>query len=591
MPLTPEQKQELETTIRAFVGRPIGPPRAGRDAVNEPMIRQWCEVMDDRNPVYWDAAAAKNSVHGGIVAPPTMLGAWTMQGWEMRIGYDEPRNEEHRLHKVLTDAGYTGVLGTDTEQGFTRYLRPGDEVTVHTVIADISEEKATGAGVGYFITTRTTFTDQNGKEVGFETFRVLKFIPSQPRAGRERERGRGAAAEARPHQAAHGPRQRVVVGGGREGKDPDPALQELQEAAPSAAPDVRRVRLDGVGPHRGERPRHAAHASRSSTTRSSPGYEFPIIAALVDLDEGTRLMSSLTGCDPKAVKIGMQVAGRDPARRGRLRAARLPAGEVGEMDFAFTEEQDAIRALAAEILGAEVTAERLKAAERDAGVDSTPRSGRSSRRRTCSASRSPRRYGGMGMGFIELCVLLEELGPRGRAGPVARDARATARCRSPSSAARRSARAWLPRVARGAAQLAAARARGRGLRRGARRPPRARAATAPASCSTARSAPCRAPAAPTCCSCPRATSAASASTSSTRRRAGVALTACVTSDGRAALRRDARRRARGRGRAARRSRRRRRRDPALAPPRALTARRRAPGRRLASARSASPPTT
>ena len=50
------------------------------------------------------------------------------------------------------------MLGTDTEQGFTRYLRPGDEVTAHTVIADISEEKATGAGVGYFITTRTTST-------------------------------------------------------------------------------------------------------------------------------------------------------------------------------------------------------------------------------------------------------------------------------------------------------------------------------------------------------------------------------------------------------------------------------------------------
>jgi len=73
-----------------------------------------------------------------------MLGAWTMQGWEMRLGYDEPRNEDHRhrLHKILTDAGYTGVLGTDTEQGFTRYLRPGDEVTAHIVIAEISDSCA-----------------------------------------------------------------------------------------------------------------------------------------------------------------------------------------------------------------------------------------------------------------------------------------------------------------------------------------------------------------------------------------------------------------------------------------------------------------
>src|SRR5262245_66697260 len=100
MPLSPEQKQALEQTIRAFVGRPIGPPRAGRDPVNEPMIRQWCEVTGDANPVYWDAAAAKNSVHGGIVAPPLMLGAWTMQGREGGLGHDEPTKEEHRRPRL-----------------------------------------------------------------------------------------------------------------------------------------------------------------------------------------------------------------------------------------------------------------------------------------------------------------------------------------------------------------------------------------------------------------------------------------------------------------------------------------------------------
>src|SRR5262245_27936845 len=109
MPLTAEQKQALEQKLQAFVGRPIGPPRTGRDPVNEPMIRQWCEVMDDQNPVYWDAAAAKNSVHGGIVAPPTMLGAWTMQGWEMRLGYDEPRNEEQDRKSTRLNSSHLGI--------------------------------------------------------------------------------------------------------------------------------------------------------------------------------------------------------------------------------------------------------------------------------------------------------------------------------------------------------------------------------------------------------------------------------------------------------------------------------------------------
>ena len=40
MALSAEQRAELEARIRAFVGKPIGPPFTGRDAVNEPMIRQ-----------------------------------------------------------------------------------------------------------------------------------------------------------------------------------------------------------------------------------------------------------------------------------------------------------------------------------------------------------------------------------------------------------------------------------------------------------------------------------------------------------------------------------------------------------------------
>ena len=58
--------------------RRSGRRRSGGDLVNEPMIRHWCEVMGDENPVYTDPEAAKNSLHGGIVAPPTMLQTWIL---------------------------------------------------------------------------------------------------------------------------------------------------------------------------------------------------------------------------------------------------------------------------------------------------------------------------------------------------------------------------------------------------------------------------------------------------------------------------------------------------------------------------------
>ncbi|MFP6639826.1 MAG: OB-fold domain-containing protein, partial [Myxococcota bacterium] len=40
-----------------------------------------------------------------------------------------------------------------------------------------------------------------------------------------------------------------------------------------------------------------------------PGYEFPIIAALVDLEEGVRMMSSIFGCESEKVEIGMELLG------------------------------------------------------------------------------------------------------------------------------------------------------------------------------------------------------------------------------------------------------------------------------------------
>src|SRR3954468_15565727 len=66
--------------LRAFEGRTVGPPQPGPDEVNTAMIRHWCEAIGDANPAYTDPAAAAESVHGGIVAPPTMLQAWVMRG-------------------------------------------------------------------------------------------------------------------------------------------------------------------------------------------------------------------------------------------------------------------------------------------------------------------------------------------------------------------------------------------------------------------------------------------------------------------------------------------------------------------------------
>jgi uncharacterized OB-fold protein len=38
-----------------------------------------------------------------------------------------------------------------------------------------------------------------------------------------------------------------------------------------------------------------------------PGYEYPLVCAVIELEEGTRLVSNLVGCAPADVRIGMAV--------------------------------------------------------------------------------------------------------------------------------------------------------------------------------------------------------------------------------------------------------------------------------------------
>jgi uncharacterized protein len=39
----------------------------------------------------------------------------------------------------------------------------------------------------------------------------------------------------------------------------------------------------------------------------NPAFEYPVVAALIDLEEGVRLMSNLRGLDPSEIEIGMPV--------------------------------------------------------------------------------------------------------------------------------------------------------------------------------------------------------------------------------------------------------------------------------------------
>ncbi len=269
------------------------------------MIRHWCEAMGDRNPAYLDPEAAKRSVHGGIVAPPVMLQAWILGGLEMADTSAGPKNEQQVLHKLLSEHGYTSVVATNTDQEYTRYLRPGDRVTATTMIESISEEKTTGLGIGYFIETRIDFTDQHDARVGSISFRVLKFKPAQQAQPVAAAAG-GAPAKPRRLRA---PRAHDN-GWWWEGVDRGELLiQKCSECGTLRHPprpmcgSCQSTQWTGIASRGAER----CIATWCCATPRSPATTIPLPVAVIDLEEGTRIVSNVVGCKPEDVYIGMKV--------------------------------------------------------------------------------------------------------------------------------------------------------------------------------------------------------------------------------------------------------------------------------------------
>lgn len=183
------QVQLTHEELRAYEGRPTGTAGVGKDLVNEPMIRHWCEAVGDTNPAYQGSDA---------VAPPTMLQAWTMGGLS---GHTDRSGAYGELSALLDGAGYTSIVATDCEQEYLRPLRPGDRITFDAVIESVSERKTTKLGTGHFITTRMDIR-ANDEPAGTHRFRVLKYAPAVRDAKTEEQEGAQSRARARAQARA-----------------------------------------------------------------------------------------------------------------------------------------------------------------------------------------------------------------------------------------------------------------------------------------------------------------------------------------------------------------------------------------------------
>ena len=286
------------TDLRASRGAPAAAARTAPDAVNLPMIRRWCEAMGECNPLYLDDSYAATSEYGGVVAPPAMLEVWTMG----RFRADGSTDTGELLGmEQLNTAGFTAVVATNLEQEYLRYLRPGDLITQRVFLEGVSDEKRTALGAGHFLDYRYEFSDQRGELVGRMRFRILKFRPSE----------QAAAPSAPPSKPAHprpsvtrdsaffweGLQQRTLLirrcsRCGHLHHPPGPMCPQCHSLEWAPQP------VSGRG---------VVHSYVIVHEPQLPGFSYPLPVALVELEEGVRLIGNLHRLPPDAVRIGMPV--------------------------------------------------------------------------------------------------------------------------------------------------------------------------------------------------------------------------------------------------------------------------------------------
>ncbi|HZC70810.1 MAG TPA: bifunctional MaoC family dehydratase N-terminal/OB-fold nucleic acid binding domain-containing protein [Jatrophihabitans sp.] len=286
--MTPDEIRRAAAEVQAAG---VSAPRPGRDPVNQPMINNWVEALGDANPIYVDDEEARAAGHDGIVAPPAMIQVWTMYGLHGRRGDDDPLG---RMMAIMDAAGFTSVVATNCDQTYHRYLRPGEQVSVSTVLDDVVGPKRTALGDGWFVTTRNTWYVDD-EPVAEMLFRVLKFAPGSAEPDRSQT--------LRPVVSLDTAFFWAGTADGELRIQHCPACGRLRHPPGPMCPSCGAEKQDCiVATGRGTVFSYVVHHHPKV-----PGKQLPFVVALVELEEGVRMLGELIDVDPAAVTIGMLV--------------------------------------------------------------------------------------------------------------------------------------------------------------------------------------------------------------------------------------------------------------------------------------------
>ena len=419
---TDEQKE------RYLAADPLAPRRSGARASPSPTPARTSPALKTR--------AVKDGDDWVVTGQKVWTSGAQYSKWCMLVARTDQRRAQAQGPHLLPDGHGAGRRSRS---------RPLAQITGEPEFNELFIEEARipdenvvgGVGNGWKVALTTLMNERAGP-------RLLPAGPPAPAARRALRRGRRDGRARRPAGRRHARR---------------PAHAH-RDPAPDRLPRPERDRA--VRPARARRARWSSGCGRrpTSCSPSSP----PTSSAPDALTAGTPLVLRAAA---RARQLDRGRHDRDPQEHRRRAGARPAAGALGglQMRFTLSEDQQEIKRTAHDLLASRATmASRCARPPRRAPT--TTRSWRELGELGWPGIAVSEEHGGQGLGIVELCVLLEELGYACAAVPFLGSALAALAIEHAGSAEQQRALAARARLRRGCAA--------RSARAGAADPRRAR---------------------------------------------------------------------------------------------------------------------
>jgi acyl dehydratase len=156
----------------SIIGKPTG---AWKITVERGPVTAFANALQDTNPVYRDARAARDAGFDDLPAPPTFTFAMSFWGAFTEDQPEDPTGGVNPMHGVMGALHGQGALVLHGEQEFTyhRTVQVGDVLLGAGEVVDVYE-KDTDAATMTFIVIRTEWTDaESGAPVVTEQFNLI----------------------------------------------------------------------------------------------------------------------------------------------------------------------------------------------------------------------------------------------------------------------------------------------------------------------------------------------------------------------------------------------------------------------------------